>query len=242
LRVSILTLLLLVGFVGYSASILLAYLYAFSDFEGRTLISFYRYLSVFLLGWFVINLPILPMLASGLPRSRKALAWGAIAVCGALTIKLPDISMPLKMAHPATIIESVRSQARQPRPYREEVSSFTDRIKSHIPADAKVYIVWQRSNGLHFFVARYELLPRFTNLNCWSLGDEPAVEYTPCPWPAAELSTRLALFDYIAVGKGLAELRQRYGETFSDGPADVDYGLFRIRKLGDRVSLEYVES
>ncbi len=240
LRVSILTLLLLLGFLGYSGSILLAYLYAFSDFEGRTLISFYRYLNVFLLGWFVVNLAIFPMVASGLPRSRKALAWSAIAVWGALTVKLAGISVPTGMPRPATIVESVRSLAPPPAPYREEVSSFTDRIKSHIPADAKVFIVWQRSNGLQIVVMRYELLSRSTNISCWSLEDAPAVDYAPCRWSAAELSAGLAPFDYIAVGKGLGELRQRYGEMFSDGPADVDRGLFRIQRLGDRVSLAYV--
>jgi hypothetical protein len=242
LRISILTLLLFLGFLGYSASILLAYLYALSDYEGRVLISFHRYLDVFLLAWFLVNLAVFAMLVSALPRSRKTLAWWAIAISGALTIKLAQISVPEGMQHPATIIESIRSLAAPPESYRGEVSSFTDRIKSHIPVDAKVYIAWQGSNGLHLFIVKYELLPRFTNVNCWSLGDAPDVGYRPCRWSAAELSKRLAPFDYVAVGKGLGELRQQYPEMFSGGPDEADRGLFRIRRLGDRVSLEYVET
>jgi hypothetical protein len=242
LRVAALTLLIFLGLLGYLGSLLLAYLYAFSDFEGRILMSFKRYLDVYLLAWFLISIAIFAMLVSVLPRSRKALAWWAIAISGALTIKLAHISVPGGVRHPATTFESVRSLAAPPESYREEVSSFTDRIKSHMPADAKIYIMWQGSNGLHLFIVKYELLPRFTNVNCWSLGDAPDVGYRPCRWSAAELSTRLAPFDYVAVGKGLGELRQQYREMFSGGPDDADRGLFRIRKLGDRVSLEYVET
>jgi len=177
-----------------------------------------------------------------LPRARKTLAWWAIAISGVLTVQLAHIAVPAELQDSATTLESVRRLAAPPAPYREEVSSFTDRIKSHIPVDAKIYILWQGSNGLHLFIMKYELLPRFTNASCWSLGEAPDVGYRPCRWSAAELSSRLAPFDYVAVGKGLGELRQQYPELFTGGPDDADRGLFRLRKLGDRVSLEYVET
>lgn len=246
-RILALTLLIFLGFLGYLASLLLAYLYAFSDYEGRILMSFPRYLNVLFLGWFLISLAIAAMLAATMLRSSRPLARWAVAACAVLAIGVffaikPSLlsSSLTGMAHPQAAVESIRSMAPARAPYRAEVASFTDRIKPQIPKDAKVYIVWQRSNGLHLFVAKYELLPHFTNLYCWSLGDAPDVGMRPCQWSVAELSARLAPFDYIAVGRGLAELRQQYGDFFSDGPADGDSGLYRIQKLGDRLSLAYV--
>lgn len=236
---------MILGCIAYVGSLMLAYLYRFSDYEGRVLITFNRYLNVFLLAWLLVSLmQVMTVLARrGLLRK---LTYAGVAACVVLAVFAYDIpSRALARLWPPSnekIAELIQSRMPQTPPWRPLFSNWAVRINRFLPPNAKIYIIWQQSNGLELWVTKYEFLPRLTNFFCWSLGEpiDPDDMY-PCRRSAEQVAEMIGTYDFVAVGRGLANLRKQYGPLFNDGP-QVDAGLFKVEKTASGIELRYIET
>ncbi len=231
LRFTILNIELTLGAILYSASLLLAYIYGFSDYEAGILISFQRYHNVFLLGWSLILLYVLLELGKELSTKKKRfflpltiLIILAFSYLAFLSFTKGVSAYIQKGALPAT-------------EERVTIKKFVQKFKPYIPKDAHVYISWYGSNGWEFWMIKYELLPQMTNTQCFSLGPKlNSADLWTCPFKPSMFSG----YDYLLIGKGLQVLHNTYGTLFSNLPPNIDAGLLEIKNTTHGISLIYV--
>jgi hypothetical protein len=119
--------------------------------------------------------------------------------------------------------------------FRRDVQKQLSSIKDLSPLDDSFYIVWQNIPGAPKVMLSYELSPRKTNENGWSLGkpysdkDIWTVDKTTGEWAA-----ELAGYDYLLVGKGDEQFWRLYGELFEEPAESRKHGLFRVIRIDDR--------
>lgn len=251
-RTFALTGILTIGFLGYAATLLVAYLYSFSDYEARVLISFNRYLHVYILAWILMNLTMaMLVLRCSATAVRAVVVLTAAAIAGMSAWNWPyPASLRTADAYwpPARAIETVKRLTPPAAPYRIDVASVTDKVRPLIPKNAKVYLIWRGSNGLHVSIVTYELLPRLVSTKCWSVGEPVSADdmYT-CKLSREAFVQLLAGKDYVVAGKGLRDLIREYPDLFV-GPAEdstrdwaqKDQGLFKIEGSGPNMILRHV--
>lgn len=228
LRYVLLNCALIVGALLYSGSLLLAYLYGFSDYEAKILTSFLRYHNVFLLAWALIIIYMVIDLLGEMNRTwKRMLLFVFLAAFSYWSL----VSLNEEVSHFRTF--GAWSASEQ----RIEVSKFVNKVKPLIPQNAKVYIDWYGSNGWEFWMAKYELMPRITNLLCFSLGPKLSPEdlYT-CEFQTSELQG----YDYLLIGRGLQILNKNYPEFFEGVPVNVDAGLLKVNHTSTGIKFDYV--
>lgn len=225
-----LSLILSVGAIFYSLSLLLFYLYGFSEYEGRQLASFDRFHNVFLLAWAILLLFVIAELLTDLQSSALRQVVMLLVVC-----------VSFYAVAPPALQQFLANGAKPLSDERRAVRDWASRVAIRVPKDARVFIGWQGSNGRELWMVRYELLPRRCNYNCYSLGlpGGPEDIYT-CNLTIAEIERVLGNYDYYAVGKGLKSLREYYRGFFDGPPPDADDALFRIDRSANGVHLVYV--
>lgn len=220
---------LVLGAIGYSASLLLYYLYAFSDYEASTLISFTRYHNVFLLGWALVLVALWGMSTMG----TKSPTWKLVLIVLVPAWGFWGLS-PYVPAARDFLMNGVPRIAEQ----RVPVRSWALEVAAAVPPTASVYVAWQGSDGREFWQAKHELLPRVTNRGCFSLGDpQRKDDIQTCRWDTLRLKTELANFDFLAIGKGYSYLAGYYGVLLKDGPSDSDSALFKIDRTDGEIRL-----
>jgi hypothetical protein len=215
----------------YSGSLLLAYLYGFSDYEAKILTSFQRYHNVFLLAWGIILLYVFVDLFNDTASKTKRWIISATVLC---------ISIWSFYSVTPFVKHFIKHGAWPASAQRTEVRKVIERLslKAHIPTKAKVYIAWYGSNGWEFWMTKYEFLPRVTNLFCFSLGPKLNQDdmYT-CKFEPKIIKN----YDYLLVGKGLQVLKQNYHPYFDSVPDKVDEGLMKIDKNANNITLKYIQ-
>lgn len=209
---------LALGFVVYAFGHLVGYLYSFSEYEGTRVASFSRYMRTYLLGW---SLGLLSLLAVAMIEGR--FRWAAIAI-GCVLAVLSIAFMPARgvqfFERPAGMI-----------PQRASLLPQLDAIGAHPARKSGVYIVFQNTNGFEHWIAKYELAPIRTNLDCWSVGSSYGRDDAwTCDISAEQLSSRLREYGLLYLGKVDDEFRGRFGSLFRGGPARDSF-LFEIHKL-----------
>lgn len=216
------------GASGYALSLLLAYLYSFSDYEARNLASFDRFFTVYLIAWLASVLAYYAM-AVGDPKSAPlrrvayvGLAVGLIALAAVQTRRANIILTPA--AYRAYTLN-------QKGAARELVQTLVQPMLPSIPIDAKVYILWPDNTGYEFWLTKYEMLPRQTNLVCFAVTSKPQPHFVQeCAFSETEFRRKLSSYDFVIVGQKLDRLREEYPGLFGDLPAGKQTGLFRIEK------------
>lgn len=230
-RLTVFQTMLLGGAIAYSGSILLTYLYAFSEYEGRQITSFVRFHDVYLLALVLLMVFVVTCLFSSTRKTLLTRASIVVITCCAIAGGYKSLRA------------FARDGATQMQPLRASIRLWTEDIKPLIPARGRTYIIWQESNGFEFWMVKHELLPRLTNLDCYSLGARfrPDDVWT-CPRDEATLTKDLGEFDYVAVGHGLGSLRVRYPELFRSAPSGTEAALFRIDQSGGKLRLDLVKA
>ena len=219
---------LALGAAGYLATLLAAYAYAFSEYEGSRLVSLERYAGTYLLAW---ALACVATLVGGLRRTgygrmvTLGVCW-TMAVVALLT--LPGTSIRFLLRPVPGVSDS-----------RAAIQHAVSPLAEGAPPDAKVYHFWQNTDGFFHRISTYELTPRSSNWWCWTIG-EPYGEgdVWTCRMSADELASRLREFDYVFVGHGDAPFWQGYGTLF-EGPDDArtDGTIWQVERIGDGVRL-----
>ena len=237
-----LSLILSIGYVLYGFSLLLFYLYGFSDYEARNLASLHRYISVFSLAWIIILIYMFAaVLADRQPKAELCstkfidTASKNVAIFSLFFLLFIVFTPPKDKAFLIYGAPSALSAQ------RADIQDWTKSISEKIPKDARIFIVWQGSNGRELWIIRYEMLPRPANFNCYSLGKPISKEdiYT-CDVGADELRKMFSGYDYVIVGKGLHSLQTQFNSIFDELPTGIDRAAYKVLKVNGVVSLELV--
>lgn len=229
LRFILLNTALTIGFIFYSGSLLLAYLYGFSDYEAKILTSFPRYHYVFLLAWALILVyQMIELLSDVYVKKMQRTLVFLILVLIAIWALYPRTGDVLRYVKHGAWGESEQ---------RTQVKEFVQPLVNQIPKAAKVYIAWYGSNGWEFWMSKYELLPRITNLDCFSLGPKiNAQDLYTCEFKTALVKN----YEYFLIGKGLQVLIKNHNSLFSGVPQGIDQGLLKIVNGRNELKLIYI--
>jgi hypothetical protein len=104
--------------------------------------------------------------------------------------------------------------------------------------DARVYHIWQNSNGMLHRISTYELTPRHSNRSCWTVGEPYTTgDVWTCRMSAQELGLALLGYDYVFVGHADAVFWQRFGELFEGSNEGADGSIWRVNHIGSGIQL-----
>lgn len=216
------------GAGGYLLSLLLAYLYSFSEYEALNLASFHRFFTVYLIAWIASIVAYYAMAVPDPenPRLKRfayvLLAAGLIALAG-LQAKRANVIVTTGVYQ--------KYATNQKGAARDLVQTRVLPMLPNIPPAAKVYILWPDNTGYEFWLTKYEMLPRQTNLVCFAVTSKPQPSFVQeCAFSDKEFRQELSNYDVVIVGEKLDRLREEYPGLFADLPAGSETGLFKIEK------------
>jgi hypothetical protein len=200
----------LIGLCGYTLFLIFAYLYFFTGYQQQILVSFERYLGVFFMAFSLIAIRFI--VEGNLYKSKKIF----FPLLALLLIYRPTPSIFL----PINVRRDVGGLRKDLRPLIAKIENLT-------PPNAKVWFVWQNSNGLEAMIVRYEIMPRHMNPGDWSLGDPyyPGDIWT-FKMSLTDFEEASKNYDYLVLGKTDTQFNQQYGALFSPSPP-LDGLLYR---------------
>ncbi|MGV8121867.1 MAG: hypothetical protein AB2L14_19055 [Candidatus Xenobiia bacterium LiM19] len=110
------------------------------------------------------------------------------------------------------------------------------------PRDS-IYIIWQNSPGAPKVMAAYELAPRKTNLDGWSLGKPYGVDdLWTVDKTAEEWEQDLAEYDYLLIGSSDEQFWNLYRSLFEDQAGSREHTFFKVIRLDEKsVKLRIME-
>jgi len=236
-RLAVGTLVLSLGAIVFSLSLLLFYLYAFSEYEARLLVSFDRFQRTYYLGWALAAMAIVALAMKTKPDRpvpRPSVMVSMLLLC----------LLPLAVVNDP-ILRRLGVGAYGMTEERAAIREWAIPQLSRIPQSARVYIVWQGTSGLEFWMIRHEALPRLANKVCFSLGPPHFKDdIWSCPLGEVEFAGLLMNYQYLIVAHGLADLKANYPSLLKTVPQGVERGLLKIEKsrTGSGVSINLLPS
>lgn len=226
-RVKVFLILTVVGALIYSFSMIILYLFTFSEYEATRLASFSRYMSTYLLGMMLVLGTISITFGEFRYKLKNALIIIMLIILSFSNIKpLTEIG--------TAISNEVRS------PYNKIVHAA-----NKINKGEKVYFISTDTNGFDYWVARFNFTPvKLNNNNSWSIGLKPYNENDI--WTriitAEEWSNELAKeYSYVYIYKADNEFINVYGELFEDTDDIESNTLFKIENNNKSVTLKKIE-
>lgn len=221
--------LMILGGIGYTMSLLMTYLYAFSEYEAVMLASFNRFFSVYLLAWlmslFAASFVVINQCSLRVTRTVYVLLCVLVPLTyGTHIIKVKPILTPSGYS---AVYESALRNYRIPG--RDSIRNWVAGFSGELPLDARVYVLWPKTSGLEFWLIKHELLPRVTNLTCFAITRSMQPELVQeCTMSVGQVREALKNYDFVAVGHHLQGLRREYPSVFAGISATAERGLFRI--------------
>lgn len=204
----------------YVLSLLVYYLYVFSEYEGRAIASHDRFINTYLLAFGLFAVGVL-LSAPAVNLARRAAVNLAVILVLQLFRTYVPIDLKLYLRNGGPHISQSRS----------DIRAFLGPILASRDRHANVYAIWETTSilqvGLEFWMMHYELRPLNTNLFCFSLGPP---QYTGDIWSCnkseEEVSNEFADYQMVAVGNGLGVLQKLYPHLFAQAAAGANSGLF----------------
>lgn len=226
------SLLLLAGFFAYYFFIAYAYAAIFYHYDDFYLSSFERYISSYAIGWYIALVGLVKSEA-GEWRFKRVRDGGALA-CLALTAAI-FVFTPV---HPDQYLLT-SSKVTQPLSEQRAVwRNEAEALKAELPADARLYLVCQGSDGEEWFYLNYELQPLYL---CKTLEGGNFV-------PASDERGRYDTFadagefmeylgankaDYLLVERTDEYFDENFSQLFTDGLAAFKRGETKLYELVD---------
>jgi|GEM_PF-3565502 hypothetical protein len=123
-------------------------------------------------------------------------------------------------------------------------------VRRVTPLGSAIYLIYEHSTGLPYYVLSYEIAPRLNNRTyyCWSLRSPGAppdpyeCDWTPSKWAKVLSGEDQGLgyaFDYVWVINADPAFWATYGTLFDENTTH-DPGLYRVQKENGRVRLRPV--
>jgi hypothetical protein len=202
----------------YVLSLLVYYLYLFNEYEGRAITSHDRFINTY-------------FLALGLFAIGVLLSVPAVTLAGRAMTAAAAVIFLFLMRSFATPGSYLMDGVPRITASRVAIREFLKPILSSTSKYSSVYAVWESTtllqNGLEFWMMHYELRPRNTNHFCFSLGPPHYPEDVwSCKMNEQQVRDAFAGFQTVAVGNGLAVLRELYPDVFELAPSGQNAGIF----------------
>ena len=247
---------LMAGFAAYAALLLFYFMFAFVPYEAVRLAGMERYLSSFLLMWLACGFGLVVSQWRAAVSSKGAWLGGGLTVACSLALLLA-----MGESGMATALAPARNDPFSAEVLREraQVRDALDTIQERLPPDASVYVLWNRTTGLPYYVSHYELKPHRTStpqyirlgadrfqskeLWCHSLGTPRFPnDVWSCPWSMEKFYQEIEGFDYVFIGFMDKEFLDLYGDAFENPEEAPRSHFFRVHRDGGRVRLSGIDA
>lgn len=216
------------GLFIYLFSLLILYMFSFSEYEGVRTGSLDRYLKIYLIS--IVIFQSFVLLNIHISKNKNIINTILFSIILCLCIfpnfgkAVKGIKLPLKNWS----VESKRTSD------VEKIIDYTKEIKVVIPDNSHIYFIWQNNKGYLSHLFGYEMIPRNTNYGCWSIGDK---YYEEDIWTCSQINTDkfieiLEKYDFLFIGKADQNFWGRFQELFKINDMH-DGALFKINKLGN---------
>jgi len=213
---------LLLGFLGFLVSLLLMYLFAFSNYEAGQLASFSRYVEIYLVGWLMFTYGhMLPAL------TEASFAWKQKITAGLTGVLL--LGLPIFLIASHAVRAQQNKHIRSLWHVQKVIKRIAKEVSEVVPSDAKVFTVWQNSTGLERAILTYELIPRKLNTNASSYGkpyfsgDVWTTDLSP-----KKFIRRIGDYDYLLLAYTDKNFWRRYGRLFAKGTKSKPFAQYLI--------------
>lgn len=218
-----------IGFLMYCLMLMITFMFAFTDEEGRTLASLDRYMSTFFIA-FCINIIILFM-------NKNKKEYSIMIIVLLICISISNIHTLLKPVSDknSSVPEYLQAKA--------------DIVTSSLSSNDKVYIIFQDPGySVDPFVFRYCISPIVMNLmDEYSLGklksenDTLTYNITEKEWEQKLIDEN---YDYVFILRSSNEFVETYKDIFEAGVDlnNIEDKIFKINKINEKeVKLQLYE-
>lgn len=190
-----------IGFVLYSLTNLLLFMFVFQELQGEMLMGLERYTSTYSLA----------MTVNGIFMLFENLNLKNVIILVGITFLVTPTKVNGLMDDPRKVIKSTISNA---------IIESSNEILEAISENDKIFIIDQKHNeGTDFFKLRFLIFPRETNLLYeWNLGseNEEKLVYYKTLMSANEFFEMLKDYDYLYVINSDEDFIETYGDLFSE--------------------------
>lgn len=231
IRVSVDFILIVLGFLAYSASLLLMYMFLFLEYEGLNLSSFSRYIDTYILAMIMFLIYIL----IDLTHEIKKTAAMTILFC-ILAIVLLVTPIEYVLNNTLYSKKNIEENIEKRLPYIKS-TKFADLIDYK---DNRVYFICQESKGRDYAISYYNSTPVMMGYDYymgWSLGepyyDEDiwTLDFSLEKWENILKES----YTYVYIYKADQKFIERYGSLFENGVENDT--LYIINIVNDHVVL-----
>lgn len=227
------TVTLFAGAFIYAASLLILYVFTFTQYEAVKLASFTRYISTYPLGILAFYVMLIMHLEDKAASEEKLKNPLTISIlCFLIIIILPIFNITFIRQH--SIQHTIEK-----RTVNESIAKVKRNIKSK---NDKVYLILMEDTGYDYWVIHYELTPIKTNKEyTWNIGKP---YFTGLVWTAdidvniwtEELKKE---YTYVYILKANNYFKNEFGKIFDGGSASIqDNTLYYINKNNDKIVLQ----
>ncbi|MGH4052342.1 MAG: hypothetical protein ACREVX_13605 [Clostridium sp.] len=225
------------GGVLYTGSLLILYVFTYSEYEATNLASYSRYTSTYILG-VLMFLTATACLKEEVNDIKYKLSYPLIILLFLLfTINLTPVTRNIVLA-PAYVQNTIVKRQRY-----EPITNISGILNYEMD---KVYIISVATNGYDYWVSRYNITPVKTNLgeDSWSIGKP---YYKSDIWTQDISAKDWALklkneYTYVYIYKTNDAFNKMYGENFKGGIQSIKNDtLYKVSKNNDGPILQKVE-
>lgn len=214
-----------IGSILYLLFLLLIFIYAFLEPEGRALASFPRYISTYLIAWAIMILTLLL-------KHKKSI--------------VPILIGLLVCIYSSNIITLVKPVSKGISVIPENVNNWSKEIIEKVDEDSKVFIIIQQDNGYQFHTLRYLISPIKTNLLYeWNLGptnetsELATLNMTKEEWLNKLKSEK---FDYVYLANVDDQFIELYGSLFGKEKTkeDLENKIYKIGVNNEEITFDEI--
>lgn len=216
-------------YIIYMISLLILYLYSYSEYEAVTLASYNRYSYIFLIGMYAYNTFII--LDNFLGAKRDKINFIILVVILVSLLPIQSV-IRLSVNNKSTIQNSIVTRAKY---------SKIAKYKSILNEDDTVYYISCGSNGYDYHISRYELVPNELVATAgWSLGTP---RYEGDIWTknisVEELKTDFIdnNITYLYIFKSDKVFKETYSELFESAENIRDETMYKVELTEDNLKL-----
>jgi hypothetical protein len=206
----------------YQFFLLFLYMFFFGEYEGIRSAALVRYSGSFFLGWTLLVLLIAIVRISEQKYSRLIIPVGLTALI---------IASPTAMAAQITGHYTDTTKLTS----RLNVEKLVPETLKRVPKDAKVYYVYQQSDGFEKYIFSYLILPLHSNWTCPSLGKP----YSQADVWTCDTSLKEAIkgYDFLAVGNADSIFWNENIKYLDPQARTHRIGLYKIEYSGKNLKL-----
>ena len=187
---------MLIGFIAYISGILLLYLFSFSPYEATRHLSMYRYLHIYEIAWLLVTGYFLlnALKSYNFQFSKHVSNVFIISIFVGTILYLSGFYFFHHQRADSKIITKIAGV-----------------VSAKTSVHAKIFAVWQHSQGLKHAILAYALIPRTLNLDCTSFGKPyDAKDVWTCQKTPQQFSTELHGFDFLLLAHTDSKFWRQY--------------------------------